>query len=170
MSKREEVWQRNEPVDGLLPIFQPLAFTLLEAKEEIEIFLEGFPEALLYERPANCASVAFHLKHIAGFLDRIFTYAEGKMLDEKQLEYLGEEESTATVATLSQLIASTGNSILDAVEKLKSIPEGQIFVPRELGRSRIPVTAWGLYVHAAEHTMRHVGQLLVTTRVLMFLK
>jgi hypothetical protein len=25
----------------------------------------------------------------------------------------------------------------------------------------------GLYVHAAEHTMRHTGQLLVTVKVLM---
>jgi uncharacterized damage-inducible protein DinB len=29
----------------------------------------------------------------------------------------------------------------------------------------LPSTVLGLLVHAAEHTMRHVGQLLVTVRV-----
>ena len=37
---------------------------------------------------------------------------------------------------------------------------------RTVGRKLIPTTLIGLYVHAAEHTMRHIGQLLVTVRVL----
>ena len=37
---------------------------------------------------------------------------------------------------------------------------------REVGRDRIPSTVGGLIFHAAEHTQRHLGQLLVTVRVL----
>ena len=37
---------------------------------------------------------------------------------------------------------------------------------RTIGRKEIPTTLIGLYVHAAEHTMRHIGQLLVTVKVL----
>jgi uncharacterized damage-inducible protein DinB len=35
-----------------------------------------------------------------------------------------------------------------------------------VGRKQTPSTVVGLLFHAAEHTMRHTGQLLVTVRVL----
>jgi uncharacterized damage-inducible protein DinB len=38
--------------------------------------------------------------------------------------------------------------------------------PRGVGRAQLPSTVLGLLFHAAEHTQRHVGQLLVTVRVL----
>jgi hypothetical protein len=37
---------------------------------------------------------------------------------------------------------------------------------RVMGRKLLPTTLIGLYVHAAEHTMRHIGQLSVTVRIL----
>jgi uncharacterized damage-inducible protein DinB len=37
---------------------------------------------------------------------------------------------------------------------------------RFVGRAKLPSTVLGLLVHAAEHTMRHTGQLLVTVQVL----
>jgi hypothetical protein len=44
--------------------------------EELGIFSNhDFPTKLLWERPANVASVGFHLQHLAGVLDRLFTYA-----------------------------------------------------------------------------------------------
>jgi uncharacterized damage-inducible protein DinB len=36
--------------------------------------------------------------------------------------------------------------------------------PRGVGRKQLPSTVLGLLFHAAEHTMRHTGQLLVTVR------
>jgi uncharacterized damage-inducible protein DinB len=36
-----------------------------------------------------------------------------------------------------------------------------------VGRAQIPSTVIGLFIHAAEHTMRHTGQLLVTVKVLV---
>jgi uncharacterized damage-inducible protein DinB len=35
-----------------------------------------------------------------------------------------------------------------------------------VGRKKLPSTVLGLLFHAAEHTQRHTGQLLVTVRVL----
>ena len=42
------------------------------------------------ETPGGLASVGFHLQHIAGVQDRLFSYAKGEMLNDKQLEYLQE--------------------------------------------------------------------------------
>jgi uncharacterized damage-inducible protein DinB len=53
-----------------------------------------------------------------------------------------------------------------ALAQLKNTKEADLTQPRVVGRQRLPSTVVGLYVHAAEHTMRHVGQLLVTVKVL----
>jgi hypothetical protein len=36
---------------------------------------------------------------------------------------------------------------------------------RGVGRAQLPSTVIGCLVHGAEHAMRHVGQLSVTTRI-----
>jgi uncharacterized damage-inducible protein DinB len=36
-----------------------------------------------------------------------------------------------------------------------------------VGRKKLPTTVIGLLTHIAEHTQRHVGQAIVTARVLM---
>ena len=52
---------------------------------------------------------------------------------------------------------------------LKTLDETQLLEVRYVGRQKVPSTMLGLYVHAAEHTMRHVGQLLVTVTILTHL-
>ena len=42
-------------------------------------------------KPAGLASVVFHLQHLSGVLDRLFTYARGEQLSKLQLEYLAGE-------------------------------------------------------------------------------
>jgi hypothetical protein len=37
--------------------------------------------------------------------------------------------------------------------------------PRTVGRKHLPTTVVGLVVHLAEHTQRHVGELIVTTKL-----
>ena len=46
------------------------------------------------------------------------------------------------------------------------VQEDMLLAPREVGRAKLPSTVLGLLMHAAEHTMRHTGQLLVTIAVL----
>jgi hypothetical protein len=48
---------------------------------------------------------------------------------------------------------------------VRATAEASLTEGREVGRGRLPSTVLGLLVHAAEHTQRHVGQLLVTARV-----
>ncbi|WP_373398612.1 hypothetical protein V8V91_02485 [Algoriphagus halophilus] len=38
---------------------------------------------------------------------------------------------------------------------------------RTVGRAQLPSTVGGLLFHAAEHTQRHFGQLLVTVKVIL---
>lgn len=162
---RKEVWLRNEPIADLSPILQPAANALLEAAEEITSFLEDFPVEKLWANPAGSASVGFHLLHIRGFLDRLLTYADGNALSESQLSYLQSENKIQSI-DLKTLHENTLQFIHTTIEKLKTYPENTFTQTRFVGRAQIPTTTIGLLFHAAEHTMRHVGQLLVTVRVL----
>ena len=165
-SSRPEVWLRG-PIPGVPPLLQPVAHALLQVREEIPALLHGFPETELWSRPAGVASVGFHLQHVPGVVDRLFTYARGEPLTPEQLEVRRNEGlAPHPDASLQELIRSLERAVDAALEQLRATPEVVLSEPREVGRDLLPSTVFGLLVHAAEHTQRHLGQLLVTARVL----
>lgn len=159
-----EVWLRG-PLPDVPPLLQPVAHALLQAQEELYEYLSDFPDTLLWQRPADVASVAFHLQHLTGVLDRIFTYARGESLSEIQMQNLKAEGVENTEITISQLIEVFNKQIEKAVFQLKNTNEATLIEVRGVGRAKIPSTVIGLLFHAAEHTTRHLGQLLVTSKV-----
>lgn len=161
---KREVWLRG-PVPGISPLLQPVAHALLQAGEEVNALMGQFPDALLWERPAGVASPAFHLQHLTGVLDRLFTYARNRQLSSAQLEALQQEGRQQEGMTTAGLVAAFNRQLDAAIVQLKNTPESELAETREVGRARIPSTVLGLLVHAAEHTQRHLGQLLVTVRV-----
>lgn len=160
-----EVWQRG-PLPGIIPLLQPVAHALLQAREEVNEIMENFPTELLWERPAGVASPGFHLQHLRGVLDRVFTYARNERLSPAQFEYLGlEGKSAAHGFSAQQLVIDFDHQVDMALDQIKETKEETLTDFRGIGRSNLPSTVIGLLVHAAEHTMRHVGQLLVTVAV-----
>ena len=163
MNQLPEVWLRG-PVAGIPGLLQPVAHALLQAKEEIDQIMVAFPDNRLSDRPAGMASVAFHLRHIPGVLDRLQTYAEGKTLSQSQLQYL-QGESVSKESTTPELIDNLSVTLSSFLRFLSSLDETTLTQVRTVGRKAFPSTVLGLLFHAAEHTMRHVGQLLVTAAV-----
>jgi len=53
------------------------------------------------------------------------------------------------------------------VQQLRETKPDTLTEIRYVGRAMVPSTHLGLLFHAAEHTQRHVGQLLVTAKVLI---
>ena len=161
-----EAWLRG-PVPGVPATLQPVAHALLQAREEVEALMEGFPAQKLWERPAGVASVGFHLQHFSGVLSRLFTYARGESLDAGQREALAaEQEPSRANVTVQDLVRAFHEQVDRAIDELRATDEKSLIEPRAVGRGKLPSTKLGLIVHAAEHTQRHVGQLLVTVRVL----
>lgn len=165
-NKNLEVWLRGALPD-IPSLLQPVAHALLQAREEVEVYVAEFPEDLLWERPANLASVGFHLQHLTGVLDRLFTYAKGEQLTQHQLDYLTLEGKQREELKIPELLANFQQQITYSIEQLHQTKEDSLTEQRVVGRAEIPSTVIGLLVHAAEHTQRHVGQLLVTSRILM---
>ncbi len=67
---------------------------------------------------------------------------------------------------LPELLERYNRQIDKALLQLEETPELSLTEPRGVGRARIPSTVGGLLFHAAEHSMRHTGQLLVTIKIL----
>ena len=160
-----EVWMRG-PISGLIPLLQPVAHAILQAREEINLMMIDFPNELIWERPNAVASVAFHLQHLSGVLDRLFTYANNQILNEDQLELLALEADSTQLLTVKGLLIRFNNQVNKTLTQLKNIEEKTLLEPRSIGRKQIPTNQLGLLFHAAEHTQRHVGQLLVTIKML----
>jgi uncharacterized damage-inducible protein DinB len=160
-----EYWLRG-PLPGIPGLLQPPAHALLQARDEVNNCLVNFPEDKMWMQPAGSASVAFHLQHLAGVLDRLFTYAKGEQLDQQQLNYLAAEGKENTALHLHDLLLHFNQQTDKAIEQLKNTAADSLTDIRFVGRKQIPSTVSGLLFHAAEHTMRHNGQLLVTVKFL----
>jgi uncharacterized damage-inducible protein DinB len=163
MAESIERWLAG-PVENIPSLLQPVAHALIQASKEIRTMMADFPEEKLFEKPAGMASPGFHLKHISGVLDRLLTYAMDKQLSTDQLVYLKNEgDPSGNAAELVQKLEFQVGAFIKA---LTEIDESTLTQFRGVGRKQLPSTVLGLLFHAAEHTMRHTGQLLVTTAVL----
>jgi uncharacterized damage-inducible protein DinB len=159
-----EFWLRG-PIDGVPPLLQPAAHALLQARAEVQAALKDFPENMLWQKPAGAASVGFHLQHLAGVLDRLFTYAKNEQLTMQQSEYLKTEGNENEDIHLSGLLNNFNEQVDKAILQLKNTTENSLLDTRGVGRKLIPSNVLGLLFHAAEHMQRHTGQLLVTAKV-----
>jgi uncharacterized damage-inducible protein DinB len=158
-----EFWMRG-PVEGITPYLQPVAHALLQARKEVNELLVDFPEEKLWIKPAGLASVGFHLQHLRGVLDRLFTYARNETLTEEKLLQL-REEGVPSTQSVPDLLSAFNQQVDTALGQLRETNTDELLMPRGIGRKQIPTTVLGLLFHAAEHTMRHTGQLLVTVKI-----
>jgi uncharacterized damage-inducible protein DinB len=105
------------------------------------------------------------VRHIAGVIDRLFTYARGNRLSAEQFaatQSEGQELLTADVATV---LGALSTRVDTAIAELRAIDVPTLIDFRGVGRAQLPSTVIGCLVHGAEHAMRHVGQLSVTVRI-----
>jgi len=160
-----EVWLRG-PIAGVPPHLQPVAHSLLQCREEIERVLAGLTPERIWRVHPNAASIGFHVLHAIGSLDRLFTYARGAALSDPQRLALAQEPNPETDLTADDLCAAFDAAVERALDQLRSTDEATITAERHVGRARLPSTVIGLLFHAAEHTQRHAGQALTTSRMM----
>jgi uncharacterized damage-inducible protein DinB len=139
----------------------------MQAVEDIRRVVLPLDADALWARPGGAASVGFHVRHAAGALDRLFTYARGKMLSAEQLASMRAETAAGEQGTASarELVEALETQVERAFAQLRDTREDQLTDAREVGRAKLPSTVIGLLFHAAEHTQRHVGQTIATAKV-----
>ena len=157
-----EAWLRG-PVEGIDPLLMPAAHALIGAAEDMERAAVGLSVDELWATPGGAASVGFHLRHAAGSLARLFTYARGEALSEEQRASLASEQEPGAGA--DEVVATVHAAVEKALAQLRATPRDDLLTPRGVGRKQLPSNVIGLLFHAAEHTQRHTGQAVSTAKI-----
>ena len=165
-SQDTEAWQRG-PVPGFEPLLMPVVHALVQVQEDLRRLAAAVPQPQVWERPGGAASIAFHVSHTGGALDRLFTYARGETLsDAQRAAARAEGQAGESPAPLATLVASVNETIERAFDQLKSTAAASLLDERKVGRAGLPSNVLGLLFHAAEHATRHVGQAITTAKIL----
>ena len=160
-----EVWLRG-PIERVPAMLQPVAHSLLQCRNEVHGTVPTLGPADVWARPGGAASVGYHVRHAVGSLDRLFTYARGEPLSETQLHAMRDERRAEEREGIQDaLVAEFDAAVERALAQVRATDPATLLEPREVGRARLPSTVIGLLFHAAEHTQRHVGQLVTTAKV-----
>ncbi len=159
-----EAWLEG-PLEGVDPYLMPVAQALVQVGRDLERLAGLAPEAL-WARPGGAASVGFHLRHVAGVLDRLLTYARAETLGEGQMRALRTEaEPGDPPADAETLVREARAAVERALAQVRATPRATLLEPRGVGRRQLPSNVLGLLHHAAEHAVRHTGQALTTARI-----
>ncbi|MCW5978724.1 MAG: DUF664 domain-containing protein [Bryobacteraceae bacterium] len=157
-----EPWLRGS-LEGVDAMIAPALFSFQQAREDLAQWTEGLSAEQIWARPHGLAPLGFQLKHIAGSVERLTTYLEGRQLDAAQIAALKEEMTDG--AGRDELLAGIERAFARSERVFRALRGEDLKQPRAIGRKQLPTTVIGLLVHIAEHTQRHVGQAIVTAKV-----
>jgi uncharacterized damage-inducible protein DinB len=166
MQKTElpEPWLRGTLTD--VPAVQRAVLHALElAREDLERWCDGLTDEELHFRPGGIASVAFHLRHIARSMDRLLTYAEGNQLTSEQITLMKSEMDP--VGSRNELMAGLVVAFAKSGKRIRAFSPNQLEEERRVGKKQLPTSVGGLLVHVADHTQRHVGQMITTAKIVV---
>ena len=161
MSAELEPWLRGTLTE-IEPVRRALLHSLQMAQEDTTRWAADLSEAEMFARPFGLPSVAFQIRHIVRSLDRLLTYAEGGALSEEQMASLASEGSEGHAV---EVLQEFREGVELATSRVLAIQPASFSEPRGVGRKMLPATVAGLLIHCAEHTQRHVGQLVTTAKV-----
>ena len=158
-----EPWLRGA-IHGLHPAAAHVLYTFEQAREEIDQFCSILTiEEVWRTTHEGVASVGFQLRHMAGSIDRLTTYLRGEQLNALQLAALRQEhEPGASVEALVEYLEAEYRKT-EAV--VRTIAPSSYEDRRVVGRKQAPTTVGGLIVHISEHTQRHLGQAVLTAKL-----
>ncbi len=164
-NERPEPWLRGTLTE-VPAVVRGVLHALELAREDADRWCGQLTGVEVNARPAGLPSVAYQVRHLAGSLDRLLSYAEGHPLNEAQLESLARESDGAGV--MAHVLLRDFNRVVDAaVPRVRAFAGQDLEAPRTVGRRELPTTVGGLLVHIADHTQRHVGQAVTTAKVVI---
>jgi uncharacterized damage-inducible protein DinB len=159
-----EPWLRGTLAE--VPAVQRAVLHALElAREDLERWCDGLTDEELHARPGGIAPVAFHLRHIARSIDRLLSYAEGKLLSPEQISAMKAEMDPG--GSRNELMAELVVAIAKSGKRIRAFSEEQLQEGRHVGKKQLPTSVGGLLVHVADHTQRHTGQAITTAKILV---
>jgi uncharacterized damage-inducible protein DinB len=163
-AKLPEPWLRGTLTE-IPAVARAVLHALQLAQEDLLAWCGGLSDEELNAHPGGITPVAFHLRHISRSTDRLLTYAEGRLLDAKQIADLNTELSPP--GTKSELFAELSSACKSSADRIRRLASTDLEAVRGVGSRQLPTTVGGLLVHVADHTQRHVGQVITTSKILV---
>lgn len=157
-----EPWMRG-PVPGVERLVMPVFHSFQMVREDLAKYTAGISDEAVWRKIGAIPTLGFQLRHIAGSVDRLMNYLMDEPLTPEQLAYLKSESTPG--ATLAELLAHIDATLAKAEDNLRRIHPNSIHDARGIGRKKLPTTVLGLLVHVAEHTQRHLGQAITTSKL-----
>jgi uncharacterized damage-inducible protein DinB len=157
-----EPWLRGTLTE-VEPVRRAVLHALELAEEDADRWCSELSQEEMFAWPCGLPPVAFQMRHIARSLDRLLTYAEGSQLSGEQIAALKSEMEAGSAALV---FAEFRDGLKRAKERVLVIAPEQFTAGRGVGKKMLPTTVAGLLVHCADHTQRHVGQMVTTVKVL----
>jgi len=138
------------------------------ALDDITKWTAGLSDLEVHAQPLGLTAVSFNLKHIARSTDRLLTYAEGGQISAEQLALLKSEQSGCE--TLAEIMSEVESALSNAADRVRVLASADFNTFRGVGRKQLPTSIGGALVHVADHTQRHVGQVVTTAKVIKALR
>lgn len=162
--QQPEPWLRGTLTD--MPAVARAVLHAFElAQEDVNRWCGSLSEADFNARPSGLPPLAFHLRHIPRSLDRLLSYAEGNQLSAEQITTLKTEMEPG--ASREALFNEFNQGLESAAQRVRALAAGDLEQPRFIGKKQLPTTVGGVLVHLADHTQRHVGQIVTTAKILL---
>lgn len=141
----------------LPPVARLLCCCLDQSMTEVRKWVEPLDQEQIWACPEWTNSIGFHLRHLAGSVDRLTSYGLAEPLTPAQLQYLrNEAEPGAAKEELLSTLEQAFNRAAAFAETAVDFDS-----PRFVGRQRLETPLGVIIGHIAEHTQRHTGQLIV---------
>lgn len=114
----------------------PVFFTFAEVREDLSKYSQGLTREEVWRKIHGAASLGFHIKHIAGSVDRLTTYLIGGQLNEAQMRFLQQEGDPN--ADLDELLRLMDAALHKSEEELNQLDPASLYNPRGVGRKALP--------------------------------
>jgi uncharacterized damage-inducible protein DinB len=160
---KAEPWLRGT-LRELPAVHRAVLHALQLAQEDLMRWCGELSAQEWYARPSGIAPVAFHVRHAARSMDRLLTYAEGRQLNSEQMAALLSEMKGDALP--EEILGELRAGFERAELRIRALAGANLEEPRTVGRQALPTTVGGLLVHVADHTQRHVGQAIITAKLI----
>ena len=133
------------------------------ACEDVHYWTTDLSDSELHASPSGLTSIVFHMRHVVRSLDRMLTYAEGNQLSGEQILSFKTESDFGV--SHDELFSEFNAGLNSATARVRALASADLNQPRGVGKRQLPTTVGGLLVHLADHTQRHTGQIVTTSKL-----
>lgn len=164
-----EPWLRGTHTEVSAPA-RAVLHALDLTREDVDRWATQLSDAELHAQPFGLPSVAFHLRHILGTVDRLLIYAEGGELTADHIAILKSEADGVQPGqseTASALLERFRAGLDRAAGRIRALAASDLEQFRGVGRKQLPTSVGGALIHVADHTQRHAGQIVTSAKLLL---